>query len=184
VLCHASDRGTPPRAGQRLSVVVLDLSGCDLLEGDRQIVFRAGFDHRGRELVERSLAEVVVVAVDLSRALGGIRRRSRSWSRRCRADGRFGGRSRSLLPFLGEIPSVVGAASVARPHARSEFGGDDRRELVERVLEAIVDDHVGQTRAERRAPARRPAGGARPPRRRRCRARSGACAAPQATAAR
>src|SRR6478672_9691749 len=54
-----------------LAVVVLDLARRDFLEGDRQVVLRAGLDHRGRELVERPLAEVVVVAVDLAGALGG-----------------------------------------------------------------------------------------------------------------
>ena len=54
-----------------LAVVVLDLARGDFLEGDRQVVLRAGLDHRRRELVERPLAEVVVVRVDLARALGG-----------------------------------------------------------------------------------------------------------------
>src|SRR3954453_14852035 len=54
----------------RLAVLVLDLAGRDFLEGDREVVLGAGVDHRGRELVERPLAEVVVVRVDLARALG------------------------------------------------------------------------------------------------------------------
>src|SRR5271155_3749982 len=54
-----------------LAVVVLDLPRCYLLEGDREVVFRGRLDHRGRELIEGSLAEVVVVAVDLAGALGG-----------------------------------------------------------------------------------------------------------------
>src|SRR3954464_13976221 len=53
-----------------LAVVVLDLARGDFLERDRQVVLRTGLDHRRRELVERALAEVVVVAVDLPRALG------------------------------------------------------------------------------------------------------------------
>src|SRR5206468_5433178 len=63
------------RAARELSrgsaVVVLHLPRGYLLEGDREVVFRAGFDHRRGELVEGALAEVVVVAVDLPRALGG-----------------------------------------------------------------------------------------------------------------
>ena len=57
-----------------------DLSLGDLLEGDREVVLRRGLDHRRRELVERPLAQVVVVGVDLARPLGGehdLRRRDR-----------------------------------------------------------------------------------------------------------
>src|SRR3954471_21745468 len=54
-----------------LAVAVLDLAAGDLLEGDREVVLGAGVDHRRRELLEGALAEVVVVGVDLSRALGG-----------------------------------------------------------------------------------------------------------------
>src|SRR5688572_15548170 len=53
------------------AVAVLQLAVRRLLEGDRQVVLRPGVDHRGRELLEGALAEVVVVAVDLTRALGG-----------------------------------------------------------------------------------------------------------------
>src|SRR5215213_8477287 len=56
---------------RRLPVVVLDLAGGDFLQRDRQVVLRGGLDHRRRELVERPLTEVVVVAVDLPRALCG-----------------------------------------------------------------------------------------------------------------
>src|SRR4051794_13466635 len=51
-------------------VAVLDLVGCDLLEGDLQVVLRLGLHHRGRVLVERPLTEVVVVRVDLAGPLG------------------------------------------------------------------------------------------------------------------
>src|SRR3954469_15109745 len=54
-----------------LAVVVLDLARGDFLERDRQVVLRTALDHRRRELVERALAQVVVVAVDLPRPLGG-----------------------------------------------------------------------------------------------------------------
>src|SRR4051812_13527954 len=54
----------------RLAVLVLDLAGGDFLERDREVVLGAGVDHRGRELVERPLAEVVVVGVDLAGPLG------------------------------------------------------------------------------------------------------------------
>src|SRR5215218_6969450 len=53
------------------AVLVLDLARGELFERDREVVLRAGLDHRRRELVERALAEVVVVRVDLPRALGG-----------------------------------------------------------------------------------------------------------------
>src|SRR3954470_11741988 len=59
------------RATPALSVLVLDLARGDFLEGDRQVVLADGLDHRRRELVERPLAQVVVVRVDLARALGG-----------------------------------------------------------------------------------------------------------------
>src|ERR1700744_377328 len=62
----------PPRRGLRASaVVVLEFALRDLLQGDRQVVLGACLDHRRRELVERALAEVVVVRVDLTGALGG-----------------------------------------------------------------------------------------------------------------
>ena len=48
-----------------------DLALGDLFEGHRQVVLRARPDQRRRELVERALAELVVVVVDLPRALGG-----------------------------------------------------------------------------------------------------------------
>src|SRR5436190_13701542 len=53
------------------AVSVGELAGRDLLERDLQVVLRTGLDHRRRVLVERSLAEVVVVRVDLAGALGG-----------------------------------------------------------------------------------------------------------------
>src|SRR5690242_17101816 len=59
-----------PWVEPRLAVVVLDLARGDFLERDRQVVLRAALDHRRRELVERALAQVVVVAVDLTRPLG------------------------------------------------------------------------------------------------------------------
>src|SRR3954451_1346052 len=68
----------PPETPRRIrptaaasAVAVLQLRGSDLLEGDLEVVLRAGLDHRRRVLVESPLAEVVVVGVDLSRALGG-----------------------------------------------------------------------------------------------------------------
>src|SRR4051795_11606885 len=65
-------RGCAPwPVGYALSVVVLDLALRDFLEGDREVVLRPRLDHRGRELVKGPLTEVVVVRVDLSRALGG-----------------------------------------------------------------------------------------------------------------
>jgi hypothetical protein len=59
------------RCSLRASVRVLvpDLARGDLFEGHRQVVLRAGLDQRG-QLVERALAELVVVVVDLPRALG------------------------------------------------------------------------------------------------------------------
>src|SRR5437763_10003100 len=58
--------------GYRLGAVpVLELAGCDLFEGDLQVVLRPRLDHRRGVLVKRALAEVVVVGVDLAGALGG-----------------------------------------------------------------------------------------------------------------
>ena len=57
----------PPSA----AVAVLELAARHLLERDREVVLRPRVDHRRRELLERALAEVVVVRVDLPGALGG-----------------------------------------------------------------------------------------------------------------
>src|SRR5215211_6878606 len=46
-----------------------DLALGYLFEGHRQVVLRAGLHERGREVVERALAELVVVVVDLACAL-------------------------------------------------------------------------------------------------------------------
>src|SRR5579862_9585689 len=53
------------------AVLVRDLALGDLFEGERQVVLRARLDKRRGELVEGALPELVVVVVDLSRALGG-----------------------------------------------------------------------------------------------------------------
>src|SRR4029079_17853617 len=63
-------RFRPKRAGARLLVGVLDLALCGLFEGHRQVVLRARLDERRKELVERALAELVVVVVDLPGPLG------------------------------------------------------------------------------------------------------------------
>src|SRR3989304_10226216 len=64
--------GRPDRAARRAgSGNGLDLALRDLLEGDGQGVLGTGLDERGREVVERALAELVVVVVDLPRPLGG-----------------------------------------------------------------------------------------------------------------
>src|SRR4029079_9530914 len=49
----------------------VELALGDLLEGHRQEVLGAGLDERGCEALEAALAELVVVVVDLARALGG-----------------------------------------------------------------------------------------------------------------
>src|SRR4051812_48963364 len=54
-----------------LPIPVSHLARRHLFEGDGQVVLGDGVDHRRWELLEGPLAEVVVVAVDLSRALGG-----------------------------------------------------------------------------------------------------------------
>src|SRR4051812_21576570 len=59
-----------PESCLLLAVVVDDLALGGLLEGHRQVVLRARLDQRRRELVERPLTELVVVVVDLARALG------------------------------------------------------------------------------------------------------------------
>src|SRR5919201_3727476 len=58
---------SPP--GARLAERDLDLALGNLLERHRQVVLRARFDERRREVVERALAQLVVVVVDLTRAL-------------------------------------------------------------------------------------------------------------------
>src|SRR3954467_2710063 len=63
--------GVGRRGCMALPISVCDLAARDFLERDRQVVLRRGVDHRGRELLERALTEVVVVRVDLTRALGG-----------------------------------------------------------------------------------------------------------------
>src|ERR1044072_915971 len=68
-LTPSSRRATGPAF--LTAVPVLDLAARDLFQGDGQVVLRAGVHHRRRELLERALAEVVVVRVDLARALGG-----------------------------------------------------------------------------------------------------------------
>src|SRR5262249_18573540 len=62
---------TGRRRALALRVLVDDLALGGLLEGHRQVVLRARLDQRRRELVERPLTELVVVVVDLPRALGG-----------------------------------------------------------------------------------------------------------------
>src|SRR3954451_18140269 len=64
-------RGCAERVLLALRVLVDDLALGSLLQGHRQVVLRARLDQRRRELVERALTELVVVVVDLPRALGG-----------------------------------------------------------------------------------------------------------------
>src|SRR2546429_624 len=52
-------REQPLERRLRSAVVVLQLAGSDLLEGDREVVFRRRLDHRGWKLIEGSLPEVV-----------------------------------------------------------------------------------------------------------------------------
>ncbi len=61
--------GFPPYRG--LAVAVLDLAVGDFLERDRAGSSWTPCRPSGRELLERALPEVVVVRVDLARALGG-----------------------------------------------------------------------------------------------------------------
>src|ERR671919_2880634 len=62
-------RAMPARCG--LLVRDGDLALGDLLEGHRQVVLRARLDERRRKVVERALAELVVIVVDLPGAFGG-----------------------------------------------------------------------------------------------------------------
>src|SRR5687768_7616484 len=68
-------RGRPVfrlEGGLALAVVVLDLALGDLLQGHGQVVLRARLDERRRSFLEaHALTELVVVVVDLPRALGG-----------------------------------------------------------------------------------------------------------------
>ena len=59
----------PPRAARYDAVAVGDLALRELLERDREVVLGRRVHHRRRELLENSLAERVVVVVDLPRAL-------------------------------------------------------------------------------------------------------------------
>src|SRR4029450_1193304 len=63
-------RQTTERKASAL-VAVLDLALADFFEGHRQVILRARLDERRRVVVEGALAELVVVVVDLPRALGG-----------------------------------------------------------------------------------------------------------------
>ena len=60
-----------PRAAGARPVLVLDLARRELLERDREVVAALGLDHRRRVLLVGALAEGVVVAVELPRALRG-----------------------------------------------------------------------------------------------------------------
>src|SRR3954468_22634324 len=59
------------KRGYALLVGVFDLAFGDFLEGHGQVVLRARLHERRRKLVEGALAQLVVVVVDLPRALGG-----------------------------------------------------------------------------------------------------------------
>src|ERR1700716_2927806 len=61
-------RATPARLAL---VRVLNLALGDFFEGHRQVILRAGFDERWRIVVEGALTKLVVIVVDLPRALGG-----------------------------------------------------------------------------------------------------------------
>src|SRR4029450_14142425 len=63
-------RQTTERKASAL-VAVLDLALADFFEGHRQVILRARLHERRRIVVEGALAELVVVVVDLPRALGG-----------------------------------------------------------------------------------------------------------------
>src|SRR5690242_20784505 len=68
---EVAEGGWAPGSSFLSAIPVRDLARGDFLERDRQVVLGGGVDHRRRELLEGALAEVVVVAVDLTRALGG-----------------------------------------------------------------------------------------------------------------
>src|SRR5215218_6605368 len=64
-------RSTRAMVGGLAFVRILDLALGDFLEGHRQVVLRARLHERRRIVVECALAELMVVVVDLPRALGG-----------------------------------------------------------------------------------------------------------------
>src|SRR3954454_25137877 len=66
-----STRAMRPPLCLALLVRVLEFALGDLFEGHRQVILRPRLDQRRWKVVERALAELVVVVVDLSRALGG-----------------------------------------------------------------------------------------------------------------
>src|SRR3954454_15017706 len=102
------------------AVAVLDLVGGDLLERDLEVVLRLGVHHRRRVLVERPLAEVVVVRVDLTRPLG-----RHEHARVVRVDAVQqliqAGLDHSVAPSEGSAvrPSMVAARSSSSCTARS-----------------------------------------------------------------
>src|SRR3954464_3325374 len=63
-------RSTRAMPGCLALVRVLDFALGDFLEGHRQVVLRAGLHERRRIVVEGAFAELVVVVVDLTSALG------------------------------------------------------------------------------------------------------------------
>ena len=148
------------------AVAVLDLARGDLLEGDLQVVLRARLDHRRRVLVERALAEVVVVGVDLAGALGGHEH------------------ARVVGVDLLQQCVQAGLDHQVAPSSATHRS-DEALELLHRLRPVVVDDHVGELLARPPAPrvaTREPAldllGLVR------ARARPAAFAAPRATAAR
>src|SRR5581483_11723880 len=106
---------------RRRGVLVDDLALGGLLERHRQVVLRARLDQRRRELVERPLTELVVVVVDLPRALGGD-----DHERVARVDlvhqfvdaGMDHGRAMVAAPFNSRA-TIAASASAAR--SRSSF---------------------------------------------------------------
>src|ERR1700722_4631500 len=68
---RAREDAAARRPANVLAIVVLDLAVRYLFQRNREVVLGSGVDHGRRKLVEGPLTEVVVVAVDLARALSG-----------------------------------------------------------------------------------------------------------------
>ena len=122
----------PRREGSSLAVVVLDLALGDLLQGHGQVVLRARLDERRRGLFEaHALAELVVVVVDLPRALGGD-----DHERVARVDPTVVGVEQFVDAWMDHGRAMV--------PARCELPFDEGREGLGRPLDVVVPDHVAE----------------------------------------
>src|SRR5256886_9001654 len=169
----ARARRAPRRAWLRLSpalllVRVLDLALRDLFERHRQVVLRARLDERGQELVERAFAELVVVVVDLP---GTLRGHDHEGVARVHVVQQFvdagmdhgsemlpaaegaacgaGEKAVRALPVRPDKPGRTASGRLEALGARcGNFSSDDALELVDRAVQLVIDDRVGELAGE------------------------------------